>query len=185
MKEIDPLVTVETICGFYHPSASFPIVLDELPQESDMCSLIHIGNLTNHDISVNHLSRHELLLLISDGSHGKDLVEYLYRERVFPDEYRNEGSNSGYAKYYFVYPCKYSETSVHNSSWLTKNLNRHSQDKIAESITYIPVVTDEKYLKMVSVFLLELSDTNSSSLSSTNAFIDTLVQNKASKVIGE
>ncbi|BAM39387.1 conserved hypothetical protein [Theileria orientalis strain Shintoku] len=103
-------------------------------------------------------------------------INYMYKELIFTNI--NENNNN---EYYYICPCRSSlEYNQHNLQFLTKNLNNAERDKINDRIKIIKVVTEESSMNMISTFLVQISKT--SSLSGTNALIDSIVQNKANRI---
>ncbi|UKJ88274.1 hypothetical protein MACJ_000718 [Theileria orientalis] len=167
---------MDDVCKLYHPGLHFPMSLDNLSNDKNTDNLIQIGTTLDYELSTNHLSRHDILLIISSGYNGKELINYLYKELIFTNI--NENNNN---EYYYICPCRSSlEYNKHSLQFLTKNLNNAERDKINDIINTIKVVTEESNMNMISTFLIQISKT--SSLSGTNALIDSIIQNKANRI---
>ncbi|GIX63040.1 septation ring formation regulator EzrA [Babesia caballi] len=156
------------------------------------------GGLIDQQLSVRHLSRHELLLLITDGPHGRNLyvhpafarfnrdhrIDYLYRERVFTSGRATESKTPGL---YYVYPRRDNAACQHyianSRSWSPSGLSHSVRDKLLESVVTLDVVTLENMMKTTAVFLMEILNQSGSTLAFNNTVIDSLVQNRAARVV--
>ncbi|GBE60524.1 ABC transporter ATPase [Babesia ovata] len=172
------------VCRFYHNEATFPSKIVDIPSESDPSGLMSIGNLLDEQLSVGHLARNDLVLVIADGPHGRNLIEYLYRERVFSAERTMEGKATGV---FYVYPHR--EGSVeqhyiaHSRSWLPSGLHPSVRNKLLESVKTLDVVTMEDFMKNTSMLLMELTSQPFSSTELYSTLIESVVQDRAARVL--
>ncbi|KAK1935874.1 hypothetical protein X943_000116 [Babesia divergens] len=183
MEVGDPLLVLDRICRFYHSKAKFPTQLNELPVEKDADSLMNISTLFDQQLTVSHLARHEFLLIITDGTHGRNLVEYLYRERVFSPERRGGQKASGF---YYIYPrrphASHTANIANPRSWLPGGIPQATRNKLLESVVTLEVVTEENVMTATSIFLIELSNTSPNSVALANTLIDAILRNRATCV---
>ncbi|KAK2196819.1 hypothetical protein BdWA1_002068 [Babesia duncani] len=163
------------ICNFYYPNSTFPLVLNESDNYSDENGLSKIATLLDQNLSLNHLTKNDLIFIISDGRHGRHFVDFLYREKVFYSEDIDYESSSNYQ---FIYPIQNTCRS-HEKLWLSKSLNPMVRKRALEVVKTKKVITDSKYMQTSSIFLLELKNTSKNALPLSNALLDTISQKKA------
>ncbi|CDR94313.1 hypothetical protein, conserved [Babesia bigemina] len=180
----DSLITLDDVCRFYHNEATFPSKILDLPSESDPNGLVSIGHLLDEQLSVGHLARNDLVLLIADSAHGRNLIEYLYRERVFSADRAVESRATGL---FYVYPHREGAAEQHHiahaRSWLPSGLHPTVRNKLLESVKTLDVVTMEDFMKNTSMLLMELSNKPCGDTELYNTLIESVVQDRASRVL--
>ncbi|ORM41974.1 uncharacterized protein BXIN_1073 [Babesia sp. Xinjiang] len=125
-----------------------------MPLTDDSGGLMKIGNLLDQQLSVSHLSRHEMLLFITNGPHGRTIPGTSERQYI---------SNS--------------------RSWVPSGLNQAVRNKMQEAVKTVDVVTTEDSMQTFSVFLMEIANQPYSALSIKDTLLARLIHNRAKCVI--
>lgn len=184
MENPDLLLTLDNVCQFYHKEATFPAKLTDIPADTDPNSLMRIGNLFEQQLSVSHLAKNDLVLIITDGVHGRNLVDFLYRERVFATDTSENATKPGF---YYIYPRRTIARCVqhiaNHHSWLPGGLPQATKKRLLETVVTLDVVTDVNFMKTTAVFLIELCNSSSSYMGLANTLIDAMVQKKVTCIL--
>eukprot|EP00371_Babesia_bovis_P002153 XP_001610800.1 hypothetical protein [Babesia bovis T2Bo] len=154
MAASDTAITLDDVCRFYHPNATFPCKIRALTTTGNTEGLLINGNLLDQQLSLEHLSKHEMILIISNGSHGRNVV--------------------GTSEQQFTEQCK---------SWIPTGLSQSDRVKLHDAVKTIDVVTTEELMQTFAIFLMEIGSFQPSLNSVKDTFLEALVQNRATKVI--
>ncbi|GFE54065.1 pre translocase subunit, putative [Babesia ovis] len=184
MDQSNPVLTLDDVCRFYHPDATFPSRIRDLPVTNESEGLLRIGNLLDQQLSVGHLSRHEMILFVTNGPHGRNIIDYLYRERVFAPYRGGDVKTTGL---YYVCPRRPGSSEqqyiTNSRSWVPTGLSQADRHKITEAVKTIDVVTTEESMQTFSVFLMEIANQRYSSLGIKDTLLECLIQNRATRVV--
>ncbi|EDO07232.2 putative integral membrane protein [Babesia bovis T2Bo] len=184
MAASDTAITLDDVCRFYHPNATFPCKIRALTTTGNTEGLLINGNLLDQQLSLEHLSKHEMILIISNGSHGRNVINYLYRERVFAP---SDGAYSKYSGLYYICPRRVGTSEQQFTeqckSWIPTGLSQSDRVKLHDAVKTIDVVTTEELMQTFAIFLMEIGSFQPSLNSVKDTFLEALVQNRATKVI--